>query len=342
MESLPAVECRLGFDSIFNRMDISGFARTRTALLLDEFDLQMRRAARSADPDNVHDVRVAIRRFVQCLKVFADFFPAAQTKKIRRRLRTVLDLAGQVRDRDIAMKLLRRFAHGSARRMLEELSIQRNQARRELEQELREFRRREFCRKWKARLERSSAGQDDADGTQRPASDTVTAALPLLARDYFWAGRDLQAAATLSGEAFHQFRLTGKRLRYTLELFTSCYGPGLDRHLATLRKAQTMLGEANDCVAVKKLLDNRFRKAPGKLAVMKFLDQRASHRWAEFRAFWQREADADGEEESWIQLLESFPGFAARRLRRPASKPPERESASRGPRPATKAVDAVA
>jgi CHAD domain-containing protein len=314
-------------------MDISGFAHKRATLLLDDLDFEVARTARRADPAKVHDLRVAIRRFVQCLRAFSDFFPAGRTKKIRRRLRALIDLAGAVRDRDIAMKLLRGFARGPATPLLQQISTQRKEARRALEKELRKLRRKEDCLKWKARLKTSPAGQE--------AADTVTPALPLLVRDYFWAGRDLHAAATFSSDAFHQFRLTGKRLRYTLELFRPCYGPELDGRLATLRKAQRLLGDANDCVAVKKLLDSGFRKLPGTPSLLKFLDQAALERWAEFRTFWQREADAEGEEERWIQLLKRFPGFVARSPRRPPSKLPGSAPGNRGPQPETKTVEAA-
>ena len=68
---------------------------------------EMRRSVRGPDPDAVHDLRVAIRRFLQSLRVFHDFFPRREVKRVRRRLREMLDSAAEVRNRDIALDLCR-------------------------------------------------------------------------------------------------------------------------------------------------------------------------------------------------------------------------------------------
>jgi len=64
------------------------------------------RAAKSADAEAVHDLRVAIRRLAQCLRVFEQFFPRDKTRKIRRELKEMVDLASEVRNRDVALALV--------------------------------------------------------------------------------------------------------------------------------------------------------------------------------------------------------------------------------------------
>lgn len=52
------------------------YATEHTSTLLRRLAYHMNRVGRSADSDSVHDLRVAIRRFTQSLRVFAPFFPS--------------------------------------------------------------------------------------------------------------------------------------------------------------------------------------------------------------------------------------------------------------------------
>jgi CHAD domain-containing protein len=82
------------------------FVREQTARLLARLKEQIQRASDNGDPDSIHDLRVAIRRFTQCLRIFKQFLPARETRKIRKRLKRIMDLAAEVRDRDVALELL--------------------------------------------------------------------------------------------------------------------------------------------------------------------------------------------------------------------------------------------
>ncbi len=82
------------------------YAQGETASLLERMARQARLAAQSADAGSIHDLRVTIRRLSRCLRVFAQFYPDRGWKKLRRRLRGLMDAAGAVRDLDIAIGLL--------------------------------------------------------------------------------------------------------------------------------------------------------------------------------------------------------------------------------------------
>ena len=62
--------------------------------------------ANSHDPDAIHDLRVSIRRFTQGLRLFPDFLPAAPVKRIRKKLKRMIALTSEVRNRDIALQEL--------------------------------------------------------------------------------------------------------------------------------------------------------------------------------------------------------------------------------------------
>jgi CHAD domain-containing protein len=88
-------------------MTVEAFAQTKLDLLRRRLDYQVRRARKLSDARSVHDLRVAIRRYGQGLKLFRELLPDQETKKSRRRLRKILKAAGAVRNLDIALDLMR-------------------------------------------------------------------------------------------------------------------------------------------------------------------------------------------------------------------------------------------
>jgi len=87
-------------------MTMREYARSETAALLHRLARQAELAAVSAEVGSIHDLRVAIRRLSRCLRVFAQFYPGSSWRKLRKRLRVLMDAAGAVRDLDIAIALL--------------------------------------------------------------------------------------------------------------------------------------------------------------------------------------------------------------------------------------------
>jgi CHAD domain-containing protein len=133
-------------------MTIEEHARIQTGLLLRRLALQVNRAAKSCDEETVHDLRVSIRRLNRCLRVFAQFYPDRSWKKIRRRLKTLMEAAGSVRDMDIAMEFLAEMGIGKPSPLAHRLTESRRAARRELQHESRTWKERGFSRKWRTAL----------------------------------------------------------------------------------------------------------------------------------------------------------------------------------------------
>ena len=119
--------------------------------------------------------------------------------------------------------------------------------------------------------------------------------LPRLAAEYFARVRRVLEKEP-SPEKLHRLRLATKRLRYTLELFRPCYGPGLETRLAALRDIQQSLGEVNDCIATARMLP---KSAPARA----WLDRRTSAKAEEFRKRWAQEFGAPGQESRWTAYL---------------------------------------
>jgi CHAD domain-containing protein len=131
------------------------------------------------------------------------------------------------------------------------------------------------------------------------AAANARAHLPVLLLGYYEEGRSLTAGA-LSAERLHQFRLATKRLRYTVELFRTCYGPGLDRWLAALREIQDHLGAISDCASTRKLVAAKLPKDSAERArIERSLAARARREAAAFRRYWQTAFDAPGASRRW-------------------------------------------
>jgi CHAD domain-containing protein len=140
--------------------------------------------------------------------------------------------------------------------------------------------------------------------------------LPRLTADFFQQVR-VALAARPSPEQLHRVRLAAKRIRYTLELFRPCYGPGLEVRIESLRKLQQVLGEINDCASARRLLAEIIPVFPRRAEVERFLASRLRKKTQELRNLWGEKIDAPGEEIRWVRYL----ARSARAPRVPAKQP---------------------
>lgn len=128
------------------------YALQQTRTLLRRLAFQMNRAARVGDADAVHDLRVAIRRFSQCLRVFDACYPDGQARRIQHKLKRIMQAASAVRDRDIAMELMRAAGLQAGSRAMAAVEKERKQAERDLAQIIRRSGKSNSSHKWRARL----------------------------------------------------------------------------------------------------------------------------------------------------------------------------------------------
>ncbi len=128
------------------------YAAAQTSDLLRRVAYQANRTSRLKNADAVHDLRVSIRRLSQCLRVFCQFFPHESGKRIRLKLDRVMDLASEVRNRDIASELLRKAAFPAGSPLVRTLLQERQQAERALVAALKRWNRKDSQRKWRSKL----------------------------------------------------------------------------------------------------------------------------------------------------------------------------------------------
>jgi CHAD domain-containing protein len=246
------------------------FVQSRTRAQLKKLEAELRRAALAPKSRKaIHDLRVAIRRFTQCLRAFAQFFDAAQVKPIRRRLRKLMDRCGAARNCDVALQVLR-AAGVHDREISADLAKQRRHAKKVLARKLPSWRKR-----WRVQLQ-VRAGDGGVWDADRSAAENAHRVLPALAETMFTTG---DAAAQAGYKELHKFRLKVKRFRYTFELFQPVYRPAMQDGLAMLRGLQDKLGAISDCAATLAIVKKDRRTAT---AVRKLLTRRE----AGFREYW--------------------------------------------------------
>lgn len=260
------------------------FVRTAARERLKRLDRCLELAAgRPEDPEIIHDLRVAIRRFTQCLRTFEDLLDPDFAGKLRRRLKKVLDRSADVRNYDIAIELL---DAGPFARLITSLRLERSEAEAGLTRRLRRLQERGPRGQWLLRLRmfhKPSVAQSRwvVDNT---VGENASRVLPMLASELFAAGQKATATGADLHE-LHKLRLLGKRFRYTLEIFATAYGRGMQQRIETLKILQDHLGAVNDCVTSLELLHQRPRACS---AIRKILKRRE----AQCRALWRKQFPA--------------------------------------------------
>jgi CHAD domain-containing protein len=144
--------------------------------------------------------------------------------------------------------------------------------------------------------------------SEKTAAENARLVLPALAESFFEAGRSVAEGRT-TAQDLHQFRLRVKKLRYHLELFGPCYGPGLQQRIDVLKRIQDNLGRLNDCEISKIMLREATpQRSPAKQQLREFLTKQAAEEKAEFVRYWKEACDAPGQFQWWTDYLKRFAG----------------------------------
>ena len=263
------------------RSSITAFARTQSRARLKRFLAQMRGAAQHPeDAEAIHDLRVSIRRFTQPLRTFRAVFDPKPLKKLRRRLRKLMDACAAVRTCDVAVDVLKEAGVANGRpASIARLTAARADAEQALREDLKQLRKRKASQ-WELKMQ--LLAQEGCEwNLKQDLPGNLARVLPKLAEEFFAVGTGAAAAGD-DHEKLHRFRLFAKRFRYTLELFTSFYGAEWEQGLEALRGLQDRLGAINDCVCTIALLGEDRRASA---AVKRLLLRRE----AEFQNYWRKE-----------------------------------------------------
>jgi CHAD domain-containing protein len=249
-------------------------------------------AARPVDGDleRIHQLRVATRRAVAALKLYRDWLPDGPRRWIIKRLKKIRQAAGDARDLDVLTARLRR---GDGDRTTEVVALLADQ-RASLQPPILAIADRcheddRLHQKTYKLIER--IGPQDAAAANHDPNFRIWASVRLHdVAEKFFAAEPGEGADWL---ALHQFRIVGKKLRYTMELLAPAFGSELrDSFYPIVQELQEKLGKINDFVVAREILQKLSEKngsSAAKDQLNELIGEQETSRdraIADFRAWW--------------------------------------------------------
>jgi CHAD domain-containing protein len=233
----------------------------------------LRKAAKHpGKAESIHHLRVSIRRFTQVLKVFDDQFDHA--RKMRHRLRGLMDLCGEARNCDVALEVLEAAGVPAGHTLTSRLKRRRVRAGKDLAKLLEDWDVGTTVRRWRDWLKAKPGDRLTGDRLD-------TDMLPPLQREFRRSGVGA-TRANAPYKRMHKFRLLVKRFRYTLEILGSS-----EAQISPLRGLQERLGAINDCVTTSALISDSNLKVSDQRRIIAALNRLLAHRSMEFRLYWK-------------------------------------------------------
>jgi CHAD domain-containing protein len=140
-------------DKKLRSLTIEKYASAQTEVLLERLAWQVSHTTKRCDPESIHDLCEEVRHLANCLRVFKQFFAKPERKEIQHQLQALTKLAGEVRNRDIALEVLASVLGVQDEDLSTQLAKERKQVEVELVKALQRWTRRNLFRKWRGKLE---------------------------------------------------------------------------------------------------------------------------------------------------------------------------------------------
>ena len=251
------------------------------------------------DPEDVHQLRVAIRRLRSDLRTFAPLLDGERTAPVREELGRLGRSIGAVRDADVlgarltaTCQALPEQDRPGADRLVRQLRRERDAAREAMLASLRERRYQRLLEtlvKWAAEPPlRAVASADPAVPAVpgRSAADDEVAAR-IARRPWKRLRRAVSALSENPPDAqLHAVRILAKRSRYAAEAVAALYGRDATRFAGRIADVQTVLGDHQDTVVAEDWLRSAAAADPdARLAAGQLIAVERARR-ADLRAQW--------------------------------------------------------
>jgi CHAD domain-containing protein len=224
----------------------------------------------------VHELRVSTRRADAALEFCLPWLPEKKSARLRSKLAKLRKATGSVRDCDVLKRLIRQVSLEHRQALKEGLKAERKRAERRLRKVTGQLRRKSgHARDWNKVL--------DAVEWKSPTDILVEPPfLPWAAEQFgLWLedfSREM-AGATQAFEKLHAFRLSGKRLRYALELLPEEHRRDVAEELmAFLKELQDRIGAICDQEALRQAIEDQSEQAKKKVAAELESDEEAAAR----------------------------------------------------------------
>ena len=195
------------------------------------------------DVEHVHQLRVATRRARAALELFAELLPQRRVRWISKRLRELRRAAGDARDLDVLggrlSETLAQAPRDSLNAVVKQIGDLRFEAQRPLKTAYKKAKRKKFPKRSR-QLANAATWASEHEPTFAQAAPEL---LVPRVEEFFTA-----AQADLSDiSALHQMRISGKRVRYAMELLAGAFDDSFRNDLyPTFGDIQDELGAIND------------------------------------------------------------------------------------------------
>jgi CHAD domain-containing protein len=204
------------------------------------------------DIEHVHQMRVASRRMRNALNLFRDCLSDKKAKTWGDEIRKITKSLGKARDLDIQIELIDRCYAASLEdrykpgynRLLLRLQQQRAKTQEKVNRILINLQASGILDRMQAHLLAVTAGSENiylyTPSLYQQAFEAINSNLEefLSYEKFIYDPQNI--------EELHAMRITGKHLRYTLEIFAPIYGTALDLHVRAMKNVQDLLGEIHD------------------------------------------------------------------------------------------------
>ena len=194
-------------------------------------------SSKLADPARVHKIRTNTRR-IEAILGSLEFSTSRRRNALLQHLKKIRRIAGQVRDMDVLTGKAADVSVSDERncqvRLLEYLGQQRHREAKRLQRTLKKR-----GKPVRSALRTLSAELQSATATRTQASDSLEGKAAGAGVEH---GKQLQRFATLNRRNLHEFRKSGKQLRYVLQMTK----PRDESLVEALTDMQTSIGEWHD------------------------------------------------------------------------------------------------
>ncbi|MCA9027797.1 MAG: CHAD domain-containing protein [Planctomycetaceae bacterium] len=206
-----------------------------------------------SETEPVHQLRVWTRRSAAAMRLYKPLLPHKKARALRQMLKRIRESAGPARDYDVLIDRYRNDADElNLNWMLKRLSEQRDKAQAEIIAVNAELK---YGKHLKRQVNSMISDMPNHAGRKMRRivfSEWGRNTLSELVQQFAQA----MPLQTSDIDAFHQFRIQGKHLRYGIELLASAFPGRLKEHVyPELRKIQHRLGKINDHFVAVKLLE---------------------------------------------------------------------------------------
>jgi len=199
------------------------------------------------DPEELHKMRVAVRRLRAILRATGPMFEREWVESLREELAWLGNALGSVRDLDVMHEYLRQeitatdpVERRAGRRLLRRLEADRTHARAELIQALSDARYFALLDRLEGAIEQPKVVEPDFPLREVPA------------REFKKLRKAVEALPGVpSDETLHEIRIKGKRARYAAELVQAMVGKPAERFIAKAKELQDVLGEHQDALVAE-------------------------------------------------------------------------------------------